>query len=188
MTIEVVINVRDMALNDRLESYVTKKVSRLDRYLKILEEAQVDLTHAKSARSASDRQVAQVTVRGRGMMLRAEERSDDIFAAFDAALDKIDRQIEKYKGRRWRGRGDGQGLAELALEETRIEEEDVEDVTIARRKRFQLRPMSEHEAMLQMELLSHEDFFVFLNEVTHEVNILYRRRNDTLGLIETEVM
>jgi len=122
------------------------------------------------------------------MMLRSEERSDDIFAAFDAALDKIDRQIERYKGRRWRGRGDGQGLAELALEETAFEDDEADEALIARRKRFQLRPMNEQEAMLQMELLSHEDFFVFLNEESHEVNILYRRRDGTLGLIETEIM
>ncbi|MBN2555321.1 MAG: ribosome-associated translation inhibitor RaiA [Anaerolineales bacterium] len=186
MTVEVVINVRDIVMNDRLEAYVTRKITKLDRLLKTVEAAQVDLTYAKSARSASDRQVAQITIRGRGLMLRAEERSDDIYASFDASLDKIERQIEKYKGRRWRGRGDGQGLADLAISEQDVEEEAPEEIMIMRRKRFQLRPMDEHEAMLQMELLSHEEFFVFLNEETHEVNILYRRRDGTLGIIETE--
>jgi len=188
MTVEVIINVREMALNERLEDYVTKKVSKLDRYLKILEEAQVDLTQAKSARSANDRQIAQITVRGRGMMLRAEERSDDIYTSFDTALEKIGRQIERYKGRRWRKRGDGQTLANLALEEDEPVEGTEEELSIARRKRFQLTPMSEQEAILQMELLSHEDFFVFLDDDTHSVNILYRRRDGNLGLIETEIL
>jgi len=188
MTVEVIINVHEITLNERLEDYVTKKVSKLDRYLKILEEAHVDLTQTKSARSASDRQIAQITVRGRGMMLRAEERSDDIYASFDSALEKIGRQIERYKGRRWKKRGDGQTLADLTFTTQKQDQELEDDVQIVRRKQFQLTPMSEEEAILQMELLSHEDFFVFLDDVSQSVNILYRRRDGSLGLIETEVM
>ncbi len=188
MPVRVDIQAHDLELNDRLRTYVEKKISKLDRYLDILEEAKVDLRYVKSARSASDRQVAQVTVRGKGVMLRAEERSDDIFASVDSVLDKLYRQIERYKGRRWRPRGDGRGVSETVASpvEEEIEEEPPTE-TIARRKRFALVPMDEQEAIEQMKLLDHEDFFVFLNAATNEVNVLYRRRDGTLGLIETEI-
>ena len=188
MTVNVEINVRNLELNERLEDYVTKKVSKLDRYLDVLEEAKVDLNYAKSARNAQDRQVAQVTVRGKGVLLRAEERTDDIFASIDAVMDKIYRQIERFKGRRWRSRGDGRSAAEFASDPANEGAADVElEETVVRRKKLPLSPMDEREAVEQMGLLSHEDFFVFLNVVTNEVNLLYRRRDGSLGLIETEI-
>jgi putative sigma-54 modulation protein len=188
MPVKVVINVRNMDLSDRLREYVTKKVAKIDRYLDTLEEAQIDLTYVKSARSAQDRQVAQLTVRGKGVLLRAEERTDDIFASVDAVLDKIYRQIERYKGRRWRSRGDGRSAGEFAAGVRDSLEEELEpDSTIVRRKRFILTPMDEREAVEQMSLLAHEDFFLFLNVDSNELNVLYRRRDGTLGLIEPEI-
>lgn len=185
MTVKVEISTRNIDLSDRLKDYVTKKVSKLDRYLDILEEAKVDLSFAQAARDAKDRQVAQLTIRGKGVLLRAEERTDDIFASVDAALDKISRQIERYKGRRWRKRGDGRAISDvLAVEE---EEGAGLEETIVRRKQFLLTPMNVREAIEQMNLLGHNLFFVFLNADTHQTNVLYRRRDGTLGLIETEV-
>ncbi|NIM95704.1 MAG: ribosome-associated translation inhibitor RaiA [Anaerolineales bacterium] len=188
MAVEVQINVHNLELSDRLRDYVTKKVSKLDRYLDVLEEATVDLNYAKSARSANDRQVAQITVRGKGVLLRAEERTDDMFTSVDSALDKISRQIERYKGKRWRKRGDGRSAADVAMdyEPLAVESSEVEE-TIIRRKRFALTPMDEREAVEQMALVDHEDFFVFLNADTSQVNVLYRRLDGTLGLIETEI-
>ncbi|MEW6568241.1 MAG: ribosome-associated translation inhibitor RaiA [Chloroflexota bacterium] len=189
MAVAVEISVHNLELTDRLRDYVTKKVAKLDRYLVVLEEAKVDLSYAKSARSASDRHVAQLTVLGRGVMLRAEERSDDIFAAVDAVLEKINRQIERYKGRRWRGRGDGRSAAQVSGGSRSVTAGNppAEAGVIARRKRFQLIPMDEQEAIEQMGLLGHEDFFVFLNAGTNQVNVLYQRRDGTFGLIEPEV-
>jgi putative sigma-54 modulation protein len=188
MAVNVVINVRNLELNDRLNEYVTKKVEKLDKYLDVLEEAKVDLNYAKTARSASDRQVAQITVRGKGVVLRAEERTDDIFASVDAVLDKIYRQIERYKGRRWRSRGDGRSASDLATELVPQPAEAIElSETIMRRKQLPLLPMNEREAVEQMTLLSYENFFVFLNAETNEVNVLYRRLDGSLGLIETEI-
>ncbi len=188
MTIQVEINVKNMELSDRLNDYVEKKVGKLDRYLDTIEEAQVDLTYAKTARSAQDRQVAQVTVRGKGVLLRAEERTEDIFASIDLVMDKLYRQIERYKGRRWKARGDGRSAAEAApLEEPGEVEEVFPELEIVRRKQHLLTPMDEREAIEQMTLLSHNDFFVFLNAETHQVNVLYRRRDGSFGLIETEV-
>jgi len=99
MTHEVKVFGRNMEVSDQVHDYVSGKAEKLDRYLKEIEETRVELSHAKSARSASDRQVAQITVRGRRLLLRTEERSDDILSAFDTALDKMQRQIERYKGK-----------------------------------------------------------------------------------------
>ncbi len=188
MAVKVDIKVRNLELNDRLQDYITKKVAKLDRYLGVLEEAKVDLNYAKTARNANDRQVVQLTVRGKGVLLRAEERTDDIFASVDAVLDKIYRQIERYKGRRWRSRGDGRSTADVVqeIEAERSEQGELMEMII-RRKKFLLTPMDEQEAVEQMSLLSHEDFFVFLNVDSHQVNVLYRRLDGSLGLIETEI-
>ena len=186
MTFQIEITGRNMEVTDRLEDYVTKKVSKLDRYLNNIDEAHIDLAYAKSARSASDRQVAQLTIRGKGFILRSEERSDDIYSAIDTALDRMQRRIERYKGKRNRGRGDGRSAAEVAPF-PEIEEEETEVPLIARRKHFVVSPMDEEEAIEQMILLGHEDFFVFFNAATETINVLYRRRDGTYGLIEPEV-
>lgn len=190
MTVKVEINARNLDLTDRLKDYVTKKVSKMDRYLDIIEEAKVDLNYAKSARSASDRQVAQITVRGKGVLLRAEERTDDMFASVDAVLDKLYRQIERYKGKHWKSRGDGRSPKDIAQAFDAIVP-DTADLTVSdmivRRKKFMLTPMDEREAVEQMALLDHEDFFVFLNAETNQVNVLYRRLDGKLGLIESEI-
>jgi putative sigma-54 modulation protein len=190
MALQVDVFGRNMEVSDRIQEYVNKKVSKLDRYLPGIEEARVDVAYIKSARSAADRQVAEITVRGKGFILRSEERSDDIFAALDMALDKIQRRIERYKGKRYRGRGDGKSAAEVVsvTPEPEVEEETGELAPIiVKRKRFNLIPMSELEAVEQMNLLGHENFFMFFNAQTNMVNVLYKRRDGTFGLIEGEV-
>jgi putative sigma-54 modulation protein len=189
MALQVEIYGRNMEVNDRLNDYVTKKVSKLDRYLTGIDEARVDLAYVKSARSASDRQVAQITVRGKGFILRSEERADDIFAALDTALDKMQRRIERYKGKRNRGRGDGRSAAEVL--ETPAQPQEEEEPTapvIARRKHFAVTAMDENEAIEQMSMLGHENFFVFYNAGTNSINVLYRRRDGSYGLIEPEIV
>jgi putative sigma-54 modulation protein len=187
MTFDVEIYGRSIEVTDRIKDYVTKKVSKLDRYLQEIDEARVELAYEKSARSAADRQVAQITVRGKGFILRAEERADDIFAAVDTALDKMQRRMERYKGKHFRGRGDGRPASEVVPTES--EEEEITEVTpvIARRKKFLLPPMNELEALEQMSLLGHENFFIFFNANTNAINVLYRRRDGNYGLIEPEV-
>lgn len=187
MTMQVEIFGRSMDVTDRINEYVTKKIVKLDRFLSEAEEARVDLAYVKSARSASDRQVAQITVRGRGFILRSEERADDVFAAFDTALDKMQRQMERYKGKRHRGRGDGKSAADVTKEGLDLALEEESRPVIARRKRFVLSPIDEYEALEQMQLLGHEDFFVFYNARTDAVNVMYKRRDGTFGLIEPEI-
>lgn len=190
MAMQVDVFGRNIEINDRIYNYVDKRASRLDRYLNEIEDARVDLSYVKSARNHSDRQVAQITVRGKKFMLRSEERSDDIYVAFDRALDKMQRQIARYKGKHYRGRGDGKSLGQIASEEMEILEEELleeAEPVIARRKHFILNPMDEMEAIEQMKLLGHENFFVFYNANTSNINVLYRRRDGTYGLIEPEV-
>jgi putative sigma-54 modulation protein len=187
MPVEVDIYGRNMEVSDRIFEYVTKKVSRLDRYLSDVEDARVDLAYSKAARNSADRHVAQITIRGKGFILRSEERADDIFAALDTAVDKMQRQMERYKGKRNRGRGDGKSAADVApivLEERQTDEEQP---IIGRRKRFVLTLMDELEAIEQMSLLGHDAFFVFYNMNTNSMNVLYRRRDGSYGLIEPEI-
>jgi putative sigma-54 modulation protein len=189
MPLDIEIYGRNMEVTDRIQDYVDKKVAKLDRYLNEIEDARVDLAYVKSARSSADRQVAQITVRGKGFILRSEERSDDIFAALDVALEKLQRQIERYKGKTHKGRGDGKTFTDLVAPPDLLDEDEDEETApmILRRKRFVLTPMDEAEAIEQMGLLGHENFFVFFNMNSNAVNVLYRRRDGNFGLIETEL-
>lgn len=187
MTQKIETVARNMRLTDNTRDYVEKKAAKLERYLQEIDEVRVELSHAKSARSALDRQVAQITVHGKGFILRSEERADDIHAAFDAALDKIQRQIDRYKGKHYRGRGDGRSAAEVAEEELPVDETGELLPLIGRRKKFIVLPMTEDEAVEQMRLLGHDNFFIFFNAEQNSIQILYRRRNGTYGLIEPVV-
>jgi putative sigma-54 modulation protein len=179
---------RNMRLTDSTRDYIEKKAAKLERFLQEIDEIRVELSHIKSARSAQDRQVAQITVHGKGFILRSEERADDIHAAFDTALDKVQRQIDRYKGKHYRGRGDGRSAAEVVDEEELPVDETGELLPlIARRKKFIVLPMTEDEAVEQMRLLGHDNFFVFFNAERNSIQVLYRRRNGSYGLIEPVV-
>jgi putative sigma-54 modulation protein len=186
MTVKVDIFGKNLELDDHLKDYITKKASKLVRYLKEAEQARVDLGYVRSARSATDRYVAQITVRGRRALLRTEERSDDLTAAFDLAIDKMQRQMERYKGKHYRGRGKGRPADEVARTVAAAEPSGA-GVVISRRKSFNLIPMTESEALEQMKLLGHDNFFIFFNVETDSISVLYRRRDDTYGLIEPKV-
>jgi putative sigma-54 modulation protein len=176
---------RNMRLTDNTREYVEKKAAKLERHLPGIDEIRIELTHAKAARSVTDRQVAQLTVRGKKFILRTEERSDDLHAAFDAALDKIQRQIERYKGKHYHGRGDGRSAADVVeQEELPLDETGELLPLIARRKKFIILPMTEDEAVEQMRLLGHDNFFIFFNAEQNSIQVLYRRRNGAYGLIQ----
>jgi putative sigma-54 modulation protein len=184
MALEVAIFPKNMDLTDRINEYVNKKIGKLDRFLNDIEDTRVDLAFEKSARNPSDRQVAQITIRGRGYILRTEERADDIFTAVDMALEKMQRKIARMKGKRSRGRGDGTPAAEV-VPDTEATAEPLEATPeVSRRKTFALAPMDEAEAIEQMIQLGHENFFVFFNANSNSINVLYRRRDGSYGLIE----
>jgi putative sigma-54 modulation protein len=187
MTQKIETVVHNMRLTDNVRDYVEKKAAKLERFLQEIDEIRVELSHIKSARSALDRQVAQITVHGKGFILRSEERADDIHAAFDAALEKVQRQIDRYKGKHYHGRGDGRSAAEVLEEDLPVDETGELLPLIARRKKFIVFPMNEDEAVEQMRLLGHDNFFVFFNAEQNSIQVLYRRRNGTYGLIEPVV-
>jgi putative sigma-54 modulation protein len=179
---------RNMRLTDNTREYVEQKAAKLEKHLPGIDEIHVELSHNKAARNANDRQVAQITVRGKGFILRTEERSDDLHGSFDIAFDKMQRQIERYKGKHYHGRGDGRSAADVIAEEDLPVDETGELMPlIARRKKFILIPMMEDEAIEQMRLLGHDNFFVFFNAEKNSIQVMYRRRNGTYGLIEPVV-
>ncbi len=185
---ELLINGRNLKVTQRLENYVEKKAGRLDRYMPNLTQIHVDLSEEKT-RSAVHRQVAQITIRDdRGTILRAEERNSDMFAAIDAVVDKLHRQIKRYRGKRqrkWRKMGGEEPIIgePLPLDDTFEEEE--QEPTIVRYKRFPVHPMPAEEAIEQMELLGH-DFFVFFNPDDEGINVLYKRQDGNYGLLQPE--
>ena len=183
---QLIVQGKNIQVTDRLRDYVETKVNRLDRYLPTITDARMDLA-TESTRSYGDRQVAQLTVHSKGMMLRAEERSGDIFTSVDMVMDKMKRQIDRYKSKR-RDRIREVQTGELPDVEIVDEEEDEDESegVIVRVKRFRVAPMSPEEAVEQMELLGH-DFFVFYNADGGQFNVVYRRRDDDYGLIQPEL-
>ena len=181
---DLTITGKNLEINDTIRKYVEKKIGRLDRYLPNIIDGRVELTVAEGARAAEDRQIAQVTLRTKKMILRAEEASSDIFASIDAVFEKMQRQVDRYKGKRWSKR---EIEPQPAAESAEAEEESVEEQPyVVRVKQFQMVPMDETEAIDQMELLGH-DFFVFFNANLDQVNVMYRRRNGEYGLIQPEL-
>lgn len=177
---QIIITGKSLEITDRLRSYVEKKVNRLDRFLPNVDEARVELS-VQNARSAKDRQVVQLTLRVDSTILRAEERSADMQTSIDAVLDKMSRQMQRYKGKRRRSRS----RAVVATPEVSEEESAIEG-DLVRVKRFEARPMNVDEAIEQMELLGH-DFFIFFDVAAHSFGVVYRRRDGGYGLLLPEL-
>ncbi len=189
---------KHMAVTDALRQHVEEKLSKLPRHFDQIQDAQVVLSVSRD-RAVGRAQIAEVTVWCDGLVLRAEELSEDMYASIDRAVEKLDRQIRKYRARIIekrrldisRERRRVQRSAEAALRAgppPKAEPPAPEDATfprVVRTKRFDLKPMTVAEAALQMELLGHS-FFVFRNSATQDVGVLYRRRDGDYGLIEPE--
>jgi putative sigma-54 modulation protein len=185
---QVLLKGKNFVISDRVRDYVEKKVGKLDRYMPEIDEARVEITQEKT-KSSKDRNIVQLTLRANSTILRAEERAEGIYAAIDTVVDKIHRQIVRYKGKRsdyWQGHKrpeeelpalDQETLATLAEEQER---------KIVRTKKFPVTPMTEDEAVEQMELLGH-DFFVFYNVNLGRINVLYRRTDSDYGLLDPEL-
>lgn len=180
---EVNLSLKNIEGTDQLKEYVNKKMAKFDRLLPNIQEIDVELAYIKSARNIEDRNVAQITIHAKSCILRTEERSSEILTSIDNALEKMHHQIERYKSRKQRNRRQGIDKALIAEEIIGITDED-EKPAIVRRKSFTIIPMDELEAIEQMKLLEHENFFIFFNANTNAINVLYRRRDGTYGLIE----
>jgi putative sigma-54 modulation protein len=182
---ELTIKGKNVEVTDRLRDYVDQKIGRLDRYLPSISEAWVELS-VEGTKAAEDRQVCQVTIRSNGTILRAEERSDDMFTSIDTVLDKMYRQIARFKGKRknrWRAAGMTFEPLPLGIEEDEVEEGEPR---IVRSKRFSMAPMHPEEAVEQMELLGHS-FFVFYNADEGDINVVYSRDDGDYGLLQPEL-
>lgn len=178
---------QNLSITDKTKEYLDKKISKIEKFFQNINDIRVDLGHARTSRQQTDRFTTQITLRGRGFILRAEENAEDLFSAIDKATDKIQRQIDRYKGKRERQRGIGAAPVDTTPDVASVEIEEEEEYHIIRRKSFTLVPMTELEAIEQMKLLGHENFFVFYNANTNAVNVLYTRRDGNFGLIETIV-
>ncbi|AHY46845.1 yfiA: ribosomal subunit interface protein [Rubrobacter radiotolerans] len=185
---EVVVKARNLSLTEALESYAREKVERVTRFFdeeKSAARAEVELIHERN-KSHSEPEVVEATLFVGGVVLKAGEASQDMYASIDGMGDKLERQVKRYRSKqieRWQGtRGKGAAV-EVEPEPFVVEEADDIEPRIVKTKQFQMKPMSPEEAVLQMELLDH-DFFVFTNAETDSVCVVYRRRDGDYGLIE----
>ncbi len=177
----IVVSGKNIDVSDALRDAVIKKVGKLERYFEPGTEAQVTLSVEKN------RHIVEVTIPFDGVILRAEEFTDDMYASIDLVLDKIERQIRKHRtklGKKFRA-GAFKIATPLFLENDDVEE--YQEPKVVRTKRFAIKPMQVEEAILQMDLLGH-NFFVFTNADTNEVNVVYKRKDNNYGLIEPEYM
>ena len=167
---------KNIVVTDGLRSAVTSKIGKLERYFSHDVEAHVTLSVEK------DRLKIEVTIPVKGNIIRAEQESNDMYVSIDLVEEIIERQLKKYKNKIQEARQSGAVTADLYEEE----DDPFDTVDIKRVKRFAVKPMDPVEACVQMELLGH-DFFVFRNSETDEVNVVYKRRGDSYGLIEPEL-
>ncbi len=181
----------NLKVTEALSAYVHKKLDKLDRYLPNIMDVRVELGREHTKRG-EDMSVAQITVRHkRGAILRAQETiGGEIESALNLAVDKMYRQIQRFKGKRThKGRGGfSASLEELniaeAIPEVEVFEETAEaaEQQVIRRKDIAITAMNEEEAIEQMELLGHT-FFMFFNEATGSINVIYKRRSEGYGLL-----
>ena len=166
---------KNLEVSDYMRETAEKKLNKLSKFFPQEAEAQVSLAVEKN------RHIVEVTVPYEGRIIRAEETSGDMYASLDNVVSKLEKQVQRYRTRQDRRRKSGEVIADYAP----VAPEEPETFTprIVRTKKFAIRPMSEEEAMLQMEMLGHS-FFVFENSETGDVNVLYVRKDGNYGLIE----
>lgn len=171
-------------VTEALREYVEKKLDRLEKYFETppTSTVNVTLTVVKGLHSV------EVMIQLPGFLLRAEERSEDMYASIDTVVDKLERQIRKHKTKVNRKLRQEKGHRTYLKESfdaspTRAFDEDEEEYELVRTKRFTLKPMDVDEAILQMNMVGH-NFFVFANSSTEQVNVVYKRNDGKYGLIE----
>ncbi len=179
---QLIITGKNMEVSDWLETYVRKKIGKLDRYLSEPAEAQIELSE-ESTKDAQHRQIVQVTIFKNGTIMRGEERSADMPAAIDSVVDKLERQIKRYKEKTASKKRRLQAEV-LEAESTPLPEE--EEGSIVRVKHFRVQPITEEQAIDQLELLGHS-FFIFQNAANNQLNVIYKREDGNYGLLEPEV-
>ena len=173
----VIITGRNIDVTEGLKSAVEEKLGKLDRFFAPETEVNVTLSVEK------ERQKIEVTIPVKGNIIRSEQVSSDMYVSIDLVEEVIERQLKKYKNKIVSKQ---QNVAAFAQEFVDKDYDDEDDVKIIRTKRFGIKPMDPEEACVQMELLGH-NFYVFFNSETEEVNVVYKRKGNTYGLIEPEL-
>ena len=172
-----IISGKNLDITEGLRSAVTDKLGKLERYFTPDTEVHVTLSVEK------ERQKIEVTIPVKGNIIRSEQSSTDMYVSIDLVEEVIERQLRKYKNKLVAKNQEGNNFSKTLFET----EESIEDdeVKIVRTKRFGIKPMYPEDACVQMELLGH-NFFVFFNAENEEVNVVYKRKDGSFGLIEPE--
>lgn len=167
---------RNIEVTQGLREAVEDKLGKLDRFFAPATEAVVRLSVQK------DIQKIEVTIPVKGHIIRAEESSSDMYVSIDLVEEILERQLKKYKNKLIDKKQSAPSFSAAFMQEDSMAEEEIE---IVKTKKFAVKPMDPEEACVQMELLGH-NFYVFLNAETEEVNVVYKRKGGTYGLIEPE--
>ena len=174
----IIITGRNIDLTDGLKNAVEDKLSKLEKYFTPDTDVYVTLSVEK------ERQKVEVTIPAKGNIIRSEQVSNDMYVSIDLVEEVIERQLKKYRTRLIaKHQNAAAAFKQEFLEEQSIEDEEIE---ITRIKKVDMKPMYPEDACVQMELLGH-DFFVFVNAETDQVNVVYKRKGNTYGIIEQEV-
>ena len=167
---------KNIEVTEGLRTAVQDKIGKLERYFAPETEIHVTLSVEK------DRQKIEVTIPMKGNIVRAEQVSNDMYVSIDLVEEIIERQLRKYKNKLVDKKQSATSLSQAFVEEEIVVDDSVQ---ITRTKKFAMKPMDPEEACVQMELLGH-NFFVFRNAETDEVNVVYKRKGNTYGIIEPE--
>ena len=173
---KIIITSKNMNASDHLKDTIESKLERLGKYFSNDVVANVTLSTEKG------RQKIEATINAKGTIFRAEETASDVYTGIDRVVEKLSSQMSRFKTKLQRKH---KGHKELQLSDLpEIAGEELEEMRVVRRKKFDLMPMSIDEAIMQMELLEHT-FFVFLNMESDSVNVVYKRKDKDYGLLET---
>lgn len=168
---------RNIDVTAGLRASVEEKIGKLEKYFNPDTEVHVTLSVEK------ERQKIEVTIPVKGSIIRSEQVSNDMYVSIDLVEEIIERQLKKYKNKIVDKQQNAEAFSKLFIENDYMDDEEVK---IVRTKKFDIKPMYPEDACIQMELLGHS-FFVFCNAETDQVNVVYKRKGDTYGLIEPEV-
>ncbi len=178
---QIIFTGKHLDVTPSLREYAETKLSKLSRFFDHVQEAHVTESITRG------QHIVEVTLKVDGTLIRAEERTSDMYTSLDQVVDKLEGQLRRYKERfitRTQEALGGQKPTELVAAATATPAEEEEPLPeIVRTKRFAVKPMGPEEAAMEMELIGH-DFFVFRNSESNEVNVIYRRRDGNYGLIE----
>lgn len=168
---------KNIDVTEGLKGAVEDKIGKLERYFTPETEIHVTLSVEK------DRQKIEVTIPVKGSIIRSEQVSNDMYVSIDLVEEIIERQLKKYKNKLTDSK---HGVGNFKQEFIEKDYQDDEEVKIVRTKKFDIKPMYPEDACVQMELLGHS-FYVFCNAETDQVNVVYKRKGNTYGLIEPEL-